>query len=196
LLAISATPWALAAEQGNSFSIGPLVGYRSGGSFDEAGTGANLKLDTAKSYGLVADFRVSPETEVELLWSHQSSQLKADVPVSVPLFDVDIDYIHLGGTYLFSSGRMQPFFAATLGATLFNPHRDGFDNETKFSFGVGGGVKMPLGRHFGLRAEARAYGTVLDGNSSILCSGGSCLINAAGTVLWQYEANAGVYLSF
>jgi hypothetical protein len=72
----------------------------------------------------------------------------------------------------------------------------GYQSATKFSFGVGGGVKVPFGRHLGLRFEARAYGTVLNNNSDVLCTGGNCLIHVSGTLLWQYEANAGIYLSF
>jgi hypothetical protein len=30
----------------------------------------------------------------------------------------------------------------------------------------------------------------------VLCTSGNCLIHVSGTLLWQYEANAGVYLSF
>ena len=178
------------------FSIAPFIGYRGGGSFTETTTGAKLKLDPAQSYGLVADIRITRETEVELLWSRQRTQLKADVPVTVPLFHTYVDYYHIGGTFLFATEGVQPFFVATIGATRFSPQQAGFENDTKFSFGVGGGVRIPLARNFGLRFEGRAYGTVLSNDSSVLCSGATCLIHADGTLLWQYEANAGVYLAF
>jgi opacity protein-like surface antigen len=178
------------------FAIAPFIGYRGGGSFTETTTGAKLKLDPAQSYGLVADIRITRETEVELLWSRQRTQLKADVPVTVPLFHTYVDYYHIGGTFLFATEGVQPFFVATIGATRFSPQQAGFENDTKFSFGVGGGVRIPLARNFGLRFEGRAYGTVLSNDSSVLCSGATCLIHADGTLLWQYEANAGVYLAF
>ena len=188
------------AQQASSpltqFSIAPFIGYRGGGSFTETTTGAKLKLDPAQSYGLVADIRITRETEVELLWSRQRTQLKADVPVTVPLFNTYVDYYHIGGTFLFATEGVQPFFVATIGATRFSPQQAGFENDTKFSFGVGGGVRIPLARNFGLRFEGRAYGTVLSNDSSVLCSGSTCLIHADGTLLWQYEANAGVYLAF
>lgn len=193
-------PFAALAQQAGStltqFSIAPFIGYRGGGSFTETTTGAKLKLDPAQSYGLVADIRVTPETEVELLWSRQRTQLKADVPVTVPLFHSNVDYYHIGGTYLLATEGVQPFFVATIGATRFSPQQAGFENDTKFSFGVGGGVRVPFGRHLGLRFEGRAYGTVLSNDSAVLCSGSTCLIHAEGTLLWQYEANAGVYFSF
>jgi opacity protein-like surface antigen len=188
------------AQQASStltqFSIAPFIGYRTGGSFTESTTGTKLKLDPAQSYGLVMDIRVTRETEVELLWSRQRTQLKADVPVTVPLFDSFVDYYHIGGTFLFATEGVQPFLVGTIGATRFSPQQAGLESDTKFSFGIGGGVRIPFTRNFGLRLEGRAYGTVLSNDSSVFCSGSSCLIHADGTWLWQYEANAGVYLAF
>lgn len=201
LLAIAmVAPIPALAQQASStltqFSIAPFIGYRTGGSFTETTTGAKLKLDPAQSYGLVADIRVTRETEVELLWSRQRTQLKADVPVTVPLFNTYVDYYHIGGTFLFATEGVQPFFVGTIGATRFSPQQAGYENDTKFSFGIGGGVRIPFTRNFGLRLEGRAYGTVLSNDSAVLCSGSTCLIHAEGTLLWQYEANAGVYLAF
>jgi hypothetical protein len=178
------------------FSIGAFVGYRGGGSGTDTTTGANYQLAPAKSYGLVADFNVAPDTQVELLWSQQNTHVQQTTPVNAQLFDVNIGYYQIGGVYLFTSEGVQPFMVASMGATYFSPQQGGYQNETKFSFGIGGGVKLPVGRHFGLRLEGRAYGTVLNNNSSVVCTSGSCLIHVSGNLMWQYEANAGVYLSF
>ena len=178
------------------FSIGAFVGYRGGGQGTDTSTGASYQLASAQTYGLVADFRVSPDTEVEVLWSQQNTRVQQTAPVNAQLFDVNVGYYQIGGSYLFTQEGVQPFMVATLGATYFSPQQPGYQNETKFSFGIGGGVKLPVGRHFGLRVEARAYGTVLNNNSSAVCTSGSCLIHVSGNLMWQYEANAGVYLSF
>src|SRR4029077_10483740 len=108
----------------------------------------------------------------------------------------NVGYYQIGASYLFTNEGIQPFMVATLGATYLSPQQSGYQNELKFSFGVGGGVKVPIGRHFGLRLEARAYGTVLDNNSSTICTNGSCVIHVSGSLMWQYEANAGVYIAF
>ena len=178
------------------FSIGAFIGYRGGGQGTDSNTGAHYQLAPAQTYGVVADFRVSPDTEVEVLWSQQNTRVQQTSPVNTQLFDVNVGYYQIGGTYLFANDGVQPFMVATLGATYFSPQQPGYQNETKFSFGIGGGVKVPVGRHFGLRLEARAYGTVLDNNSSAVCTNGSCLIHVSGNLMWQYEANAGVYVSF
>lgn len=178
------------------FSIGAFVGYRGGGSGTDTNTGAEYQLAAAQTYGLVADFRVGPFTEVEVLWSQQNTHLQQTGPINAQLFDVNVGYYQIGGSYLFTTEGVQPFMVATLGATYLSPQQPGYQNETRFSFGIGGGVKVPIGRHFGLRLEARAYGTVLDNNSSAVCTSGSCLIHVSGDLMWQYEANAGIYLAF
>jgi len=178
------------------FSIGAFIGYRGGGSGTDTSTGNSYQLASAQSYGLVADFRVSPDTEVELLWSQQNTHVQQNSPVNAQLFDVNVGYYQIGGSYLFTQEGVQPFMVATMGVTYISPQQPGYQNETKFSFGLGGGVKLPVGRHFGLRLEARAYGTVLNNNSSAVCTSNSCLIHVSGNLMWQYEANAGVYLSF
>ena len=57
------------------FSIGAFIGYRGGGSGTDTSTGNAYQLASAQSYGLVADFRVSPDTAVELLWSQQNTRV-------------------------------------------------------------------------------------------------------------------------
>ena len=178
------------------FSIGAFIGYRGGGSGTDTSTGNDYQLASAQTYGLVADFRVGPVTAVEVLWSQQNTRVEQTAPVNAQLFDVNVGYYQIGGSYLFTTEGVQPFMVATLGATYLSPQQPGYQNETRFSFGIGGGVKVPIGRHFGLRLEARAYGTVLDNNSSAVCTSGSCLIHVSGDLMWQYEANAGLYLSF
>lgn len=182
--------------QPTKFSIGAFIGYRGGGSGTDTSTGNAYQLASAQDYGLVADFRVSPDTEVEVLWSQQNTHLQQTSPVNAQLFDVNVGYYQIGGTYLFTREGIQPFMVATLGATYLSPQQPGYQNETRFSFGIGGGVRLPVGRHFGLRLEARAYGTVLNNDSSAVCTNGSCLIHVSGNLMWQYEANAGVYVSF
>ena len=185
-----------AEPQPTKFSIGAFIGYRGGGSGTDTSTGNAYQLASAQSYGLVADFRVSPDTEVEVLWSQQNTHVQQTSPVNAQLFDVNVGYYQIGGTYLFTREGIQPFMVATLGATYLSPQQAGYQNETRFSFGIGGGVRLPVGRHFGLRLEARAYGTVLNNDSSAVCTNGSCLIHVSGNLMWQYEANAGVYVSF
>jgi hypothetical protein len=140
---------------------------------------------------------VSPETQVEFLYSHQATELTpAGLFSPTSITDLDIDYFHLGGTYIWNPKRdLRPFIQATLGVTHFSPDRAGLSSETRFSFGIGGGVKYFFTKHLGLRLDGRALGTLLNSNSAIFCSGG-CTISVSGSTLWQFEGGLGLIFAF
>ena len=184
-------------SMGQQFEITPFAGYRFGGDFQDSGTGFGLDIDDSESYGVVLGMSVSPETQVEFLYSHQATEIKPTGPFSAAsLTNLDMDYYHFGGTYIWDHKKdLRPFIQATLGATHLNPDRAGLGSETRFSFGIGGGVKYFFTKHLGLRLDARALGTVLNSNSAIFCSGG-CTIAVQGSTLWQFEGGLGVIFAF
>jgi hypothetical protein len=151
----------------------------------------------------MVDFKQAVDKEggepwIELYYSRQQTKLRADQGpfVSNPLFDVNVEYFHIGGTYGQATGKVKPFVVGTFGATRMTPTGDGLHAETKFSLSLGGGVKLYLTEHVGIRLDARWFGTFFNGSGSAFCSGGACLINVQGDVLSQYTANAGVVLAF
>lgn len=162
LLAVAAAPVALAQEK--KIEITPTVGYR----FDSTvSTDGSAKVDSVKaqgavSYGLTAEYALQPNWNVELLWSHQSSTLKASFngqpPAGVnPEFaDLSVDTIQIGG--LWQSGRSQDrvrgYFDFLLGATILNPTNN-FDTLSRFSVSLGGGAKFAISDNIGIRAGLR-----------------------------------------
>ena len=95
--------------------------------------------------------------------------------------------------------RVRPFIALTIGATRFEPRVPGYDARTYASMSFGAGWKFRLAEHFGLRLEARGYGTLIDNNSRLFCEidgGGACLIVIEGRIVAQWEARAGFSLRF
>ena len=180
-----------------NFELTPFVGYRFGGDFQDSVTGGGLDIDDSESYGIVLGMNMSPETQVEFLYSHQATKIKPTGLFSpTSLTDLNIDYYHLGGSYIWNPKRkMRPFIQASIGVAHFNPDRAGLGSETRFSFGIGGGVKYFLTKHIGLRLDGRALGTLLNSNSAVFCSGG-CTINVQGSTLWQFEGNLGVIFAF
>ena len=183
--------------------ITPFAGYTMGGQFTDAVTGKTLSFDDTSSYGIMVDFKQPLDKEggeswIELYYSRQQTRLKADQGpfVSNPLFDVNVEYFHIGGTYGQATGKMKLFLVGTFGATHLIPEGDGLHSETKFSLSLGGGVKLYLTERVGIRLDARWFGTLFNGSGSAFCSGGACLINVQGDVLSQYSANAGVILAF
>ncbi len=183
--------------------VTPFAGYTMGGNFTDAATGKSLSFDDTSSYGIMVDFKQAVDKEggepwIELYYSRQQTKLKADQGpfLGEPLFDVTIEYFHIGGTYGMSEGAVKPFVVGTLGATHMTPKGAGLSPETKLSLSLGGGVKLALTERVGLRLDARWFGTFFNGSGSVFCSNGACLVNIQGDVLSQYSANAGLVLAF
>lgn len=183
-----------------------MVGYRFGGSLEAApGTdggshsGVELEVGDAAAFGVQLGYRVG-DGEIELLYARQETQLQtADIFTGAPVFDLALETWQIGGTYLFGDddARARPFVVVGLGLTRLLPEPAGLSDETRFSASFGAGVKLWLGRHFGIRLEGRGFFTVLDSESRTFCDGaGGCVIRTSGSELSQAEARAGLILRF
>jgi opacity protein-like surface antigen len=181
------------------FEITPFAGYTWGGQFTDSVTGTTLEVKESNNYGIMLDFNQDPQSQIELYFSRQSSQLRANTSTFTgnPLFDLDIEYYHIGGTYApMDSGKIKGFVAGSLGATHMVPQGAGLDSVTKFSFSLGGGVKLYATEHIGFRLEGRWFGTFFDGSGSAFCTNGACAVNVQGDLFSQFVANAGVIIAF
>jgi hypothetical protein len=132
----------------------------------------------------------------EMLYVSQSTRVKGATP-----FDMDVQYLQFGGTVAYPdpTNRVIPYFGMTVGAARFSPDGSGLDDETKFAFTIGGGVRVPISDHFGVRLDLRAFGTVLDSEERpVLCLGGRPDVphQGEGRLLLQYAANLGVIIGF
>jgi hypothetical protein len=134
-----------AAEPGEyKFAITPLLGYRTGGDFENDDSGAELSLDDAAAVGFILNAPAEAlgedaYTEWELYFSRQSAGIE-DAPAgggSLTL-EVDISYLLLGGTYVGAGELVRPFVAAGIGAAHLSPDGSGYDSDTVFAFGIGG----------------------------------------------------------
>lgn len=189
-------PSAALAERG--FEITPFAGFRFGGSFEDNTTGTDFKVGETGSLGLILGLRDTPETHYELFYSFQRTELTGGgIFGGAPLFDLDIHYLHLGGTYEFPGERkVVPFISGGLGVTFLIPTGEGLDSSTNFSMSLGGGAKVPVTGRMGLRFEGRGYMTILPDSTEVFCvssGGAACAVRITGDVLWQFELLAGIY---
>ena len=181
--------------------VTPFVGLRLGGTFTDETSGRKLELDDGLSAGILLNWRDSSRTEWEIGWSHQATKVSGvdNMPAAAE-FDIDIDYLQIGGTYLGNGKMAKPYMVATLGAAFLDPVASDFGSDTFFAFSIGGGVKLFPERRFGLRLEGRFYGTVIDSDSKIFCSSSpqasGCLISTKGEVIWQWEMLVGGIVRF
>jgi opacity protein-like surface antigen len=182
------------------YEVTPLFGYTFGGHLKDSDSGESFDFDDTVNYGLILSLRDESkrgDAFYEILYSHQSTYLKAD-QLLLPdnkHFDLDIDYLHLGGRFgPWTESTFKPYVVAGVGVAYFDAKHG--DSETKFSFSIGGGVNVPLSEHIGFRLEGRAFGSVFENNSSIFCANNQCLVKTKGDVLWQYSGFSGLVFSF
>jgi opacity protein-like surface antigen len=203
-MTLIATSFPLPAIAGD-FEITPFAGYTWGGEFNDSVTGATLKVDETSNYGIMLDINLvdnnqEGQSQIELYFSRQATQLRTDTGTFTgnPLFNLDIEYYHIGGTYCIDSdsGKVIPFVVGTLGVTHMVPQGPGLDDLTKFSLSLGGGVKLFATDRIGLRLEGRWLGTLFNGSGSAFCTSGTCAINVQGDVFSQFVANAGLIIAF
>lgn len=184
-------------------SVTPSVGYTFGGEFEDEAATASVEVEDAAHWGLIVNLRESANTQWEVFYARQQSEAEITVlPVGIPAgtVDLDVQYLHVGGTFVADGGRARPFLAATVGATRFDPDPLSFDSENFFSVGLGAGWQFAPTERLGLRLESRVLGTFLRSDSKLFCQTGPdeniCAISATGDVYWQLQASLGVVFRF
>jgi hypothetical protein len=190
--------------------IAPLVGYRFGGNItvNDSGTTSGtttdsesrLNLDDTTSYGLILDFDLDPQRQIEIYLSRQNTQLTASQPyLGYSQFDLTVDYYHIGGLYFpdfpEGGGRFRPFVSGTFGLTRMDPKGAGLSTENFFSLALGGGATYFPVKHLGLRFDARVIFTAVNTDSAIFCSGG-CVVSVSSEGFTQTEIGASVVFRF
>jgi len=191
----------MAQDDSFKFEIAPFAAYRIGGQFDEMDGDAEFELHESSAQGIMLNVRANPNGQWEMLYARQNTEVDTQgLFITDPVFDLDVEYFHLGGTYLFDGDNVRPFIVMTLGLSHFSPQPVEFDAESFFSASFGGGVQLNATGRIGLRLEARAFTTLVDNDSAIFCNSvggaGGCLIQVDGTTLTQWEARAGLVFRF
>ena len=143
------------------------------------------------------DLGLDASRQLQLFVSRQSSHISVEqagapsgaVPGKLPM---KVTYMHIGGTS-FLEGRIGrgAYVVGGLGATLFEPGSEGFENELRASMNLGIGYQLPLGERMALRIEARGYATLVNSSGGLFCSGG-CAISIKGDTMTQGEVQLGL----
>ena len=173
--------------------------YRDGGSFTDVNSGSELRIEASGAASLSLDWRLDASRQLQLFLSRQSSQMGTGQATPVPpgsvvptKFPLRVTYLHLGGTsFLEGSIGQGVYLVGGLGATLFEPGVDGFENELRPSINLGIGYQLPLGESVALRFEARGYATLVNSDSGVFCSGG-CVISIKGDTVTQGDVQIGL----
>ena len=195
LVCLASPAQAAEPKKYNNWEITPFVGYMAGGEFEDPSDGSDRNVDEDNNYGIFVDAAADYWRHYEFLYTRQSTQVQGVTP-----FDMDVEYLQIGGTVSYpDADRVIPYFGLTLGAARFSPDQAGLDDETKLAFSVGGGVRVPINDHFGVRFDVRAFVTVLDTDGDLFCvsdGGLTCNVRAKSDTFIQYSANLGVTIGF
>jgi len=200
MLVLTAVPCRLCRAV--ELEVTPLVGYTFGGSFEESFSGTDLELREGISLGATIGFPLDQGRQFEFYYSRQSTELEADGSIlsDEVLFDIDVHYIQIGGTYTWhDEGTVRPFVVGTLGVTHFDPEPSGLSSRTRFSLGLGGGAKAYITERFGVRFEGRGFATLVDddgGGAVFFSSPGGLSVAVSSNVFAQFVFNAGVFFRF
>ena len=182
-------------RQTTRFGVSPFYGYRFGGEIQDTTTGTDYSLAAAPAYGLILDYApMDYYGRFEVLWSQQDSSVNFNNNYGLGKVGVLIDVIQVGGELEYGADRLRGYVSAHIGATHFSS--DGYGASTKFSFGIGGGVKAFLTKNFYLRGDVRGFCTVTEGEASFIYVNGVTVASFSGSTLWQGQVSAGIGVTF
>ena len=179
----------------------PLIGYRSSVTFPTVqGLQANASgavLAQKPSYGFSLGFRLNEEDVVELRWARQDSDIRF-TGTGLPPTRVILHQVHLDCTHEFIMDTwpiwVRPYIIGSVGGT----HLDGGNNAafTRFSFGLGTGLKVYFSRHVGLRFQVEWLPIVVNPEVGAFVCGAGCVVHLSATAVSQGEIVAGPLFRF
>lgn len=191
----------LFSSNSHAVEITPIFGFRAGGEFIDTDSKKKHTVRSSEMYGLIIGFPYGRGKDLEVYYSHQSSELNsvniteptATTSATVPL---TIDYLHIGGTAPISEHHSyKTFVSGGFGFTYLSPDFAGLQSDLRASFSIGVGVHLPLTQNISLRLETRGHGTLFNSNSTLFCSGG-CALTVNGSLFLQGEVFAGLAFRF
>jgi hypothetical protein len=190
LLAVMLSTSALAQRGGE---LGGYVGYQM------LGSSGDVNIIDDMNFGFQLNMPVRPGVKGELSYTRQDSYLKSDIPFDgeTKLFDLSVEYFHIGALVEKPAGKATPFVLFTLGATRFAPKGVDLGDEWRFSIAAGLGTKIHASERFGFRLQARALMPMQFSGGGLWCGTGGCDVGlGAGIQFFQIDASAGLFLNF
>ena len=147
-----------------SWEASGLAGYTPSAALENQAPELNsLDIGGGFTWGLQVGRLFTPRLGTELLWTQQASALTVGTDAGVAdLFTMTIGQLHGDVVYHLGAtdARLRPFVFGGMGATFFSA--DDLESETKFSFGLGAGVKYFYWDAIGLRAHFRYKPTMMN----------------------------------
>ena len=100
---------------GKEIALTPFYGYQFGG---QASTdNGEFRIKDAENYGLTIDIPYTGTTTIQLLYSYQDTSLQRKdkyTGITEDLFDLSVEYFHIGGTSEVVKGGTTSFVSGSL----------------------------------------------------------------------------------
>ncbi|HXJ88731.1 MAG TPA: hypothetical protein VMS18_18060 [Candidatus Binatia bacterium] len=186
------------------FDVTPFFGYRTSESFPVephvTGTNPRVVLDAAPTYGISFGARLTGREEdlIEVRWARQDSYLHSEeITPQIPRGHILLDQFH--GDFSHEPyieewpSWVKPYVLGSIGATHVSVTSGmGF---TRFSFGLGGGIRFYASRHLGFKIQGEWLATLAAPQIAVVCGGG-CIVHVGGAAASQGEAFFGPFIRF
>lgn len=199
LILLCASP-ALAQHR---FELQPFVGYKWGGSLHLAPniqTIGEVNFKSSVNYGFSATYYGLPNWGLEFMWNRQPTKAVGTLNNGTTFpkqISLNLDEYH--GNVLITLAdddkKFKPFILAGMGATIGS---GAGNSTTKFSFGVGGGIKYFFSEHLGVRTQMRWSPTYMYSTSGdVYCDWwGFCWTVSDQHYLHQFDVTTGLIFRF
>lgn len=184
------------------YDFTPFAGYRTSMSIGVephvSGTNPRVVLDASPSYGAAFGFRIHEDDLIEVRWARQDSYIHSEnISPPTPRQHAVLNQFHgdFSHEYTIEEWRAwaKPFVLLSVGATHITTAIN--SSFTRFSFGIGGGVRFYASRHVGFKIQAEWLPVFVDPHVAFICGTG-CVIHVGGTASSQGEVMAGPMLRF
>ena len=184
------------------FDVTPFFGYRSGMSFavepHVSGTNPRVAVDSNPAYGISFGFRPQEEDLIEFRWARQDSFIHTE-EITPPVHRQRIILDQFHGDFSHEPyieewpSWVKPYVLGSIGATHVSVTSGmGF---TRFSFGLGGGIRFYASRHLGFKIQGEWLATLAAPQIAVVCGGG-CIVHVGGAAASQGEAFFGPFIRF
>jgi hypothetical protein len=182
------------------WEVTPMFGYRTNISFKTDPVVNNVRskitFEGGAAYGVAFGARFHDEDAVEFRWMRQDARVRFS-PNFAEGGELSIDQFHLDFSHEYEidgwpEGR--PFIMLGIGASRISgaPSFNGF---TRFSFGMGGGIKVFPSQQVGFKVQVQWLPIVFNPEVTALCAG-NCVIQFGGKIGSQAEIAAGPVFRF
>jgi hypothetical protein len=186
------------------WEIAPFVGFETPASYPVANstTVDRLRADSGASFGTFLDYSLTENTQAEFMWARNSTTFQAhdfNTNTYSKAFDSDFDQFQFGFLFMLrnTERKVRPFIAGSIGFTHESNSGGTEPNHTLLAFGLGGGTKYEVNRHFSLRGDVRFLPSRANKTPGVTCDiFGNCFQQNVSNYLKRVNLTGGFAFRF